>query len=108
MSSRYDCTDAGQREAGLRHARDALARGELVVLPTDTVHGIAADAFDAEAVGRLLAAKGRGRAMPPPVLVSDARVLDGLAAATTRAPSPCGCPTTSWRASCCAPRVPSP
>ena len=79
MSSRYDCTDAVQREAGLRHARDALARGELVVLPTDTVHGIAADAFDADAVARLLAAKGRGRAMPPPVLVSDARVLDGLA-----------------------------
>ncbi|PWJ56285.1 translation factor SUA5 [Quadrisphaera granulorum] len=88
MSSRYDCTDPAAREAGLRHARDALARGELVVFPTDTVHGIAADAFDPEAVARLLAAKGRGRAMPPPVLVSDVAVLDGLAAgvpATARA-----------------------
>uniref|UniRef100_UPI0016039257 L-threonylcarbamoyladenylate synthase n=1 Tax=Nocardioides pelophilus TaxID=2172019 RepID=UPI0016039257 len=49
------------------------------VLPTDTVYGIAADAFDAEAVARLLAAKGRGREMPPPVLVSTATTLDALA-----------------------------
>ena len=49
-----------------------------MVLPTDTVYGIAADAFDARAVAALLAAKGRGRQMPPPVLVPDARTLDGL------------------------------
>jgi L-threonylcarbamoyladenylate synthase len=79
VSSRYDCTDAAQREQGLRHARDALARGELVVLPTDTVQGIAADAFSPAAVAALLAAKGRSRAMPPPVLVADVRTLDGLA-----------------------------
>lgn len=88
MSSVYDCGDPEQRATGLRHATDALRRGELVVLPTDTVYGLAADAFSAEAVGALLAAKGRGRAMPPPVLVPDARTLDGLAAdvpATARA-----------------------
>ncbi|SDQ73363.1 L-threonylcarbamoyladenylate synthase [Quadrisphaera sp. DSM 44207] len=79
MSSRYDCSDPAQRAAGLRHARDALARGELVVLPTDTVPGVAADAFSAGAVAGLLAAKGRGRSMPPPVLVPDGRTLDGLA-----------------------------
>jgi tRNA threonylcarbamoyl adenosine modification protein (Sua5/YciO/YrdC/YwlC family) len=85
VSSRYDCTVPAEREAGLRHARDALARGELVVLPTDTVMGLAADAFSAEAVAALLAAKGRGRAMPPPVLVADARTLEGLA---TDVPAP--------------------
>ena len=79
MSRRYDCSDPAQRETGLRHARDALARGELVVLPTDTVHGVAADAFQPEAVAALLAAKGRGRGTPPPVLVADPRTLDGLA-----------------------------
>ena len=79
MSSRYDCSDPSQRATGLRHARDALARGELVVLPTDTVHGVAADAFSPEAVTALLAAKGRGRGTPPPVLVADPRTLDGLA-----------------------------
>ena len=50
-------------------ARRASRRGELVVLPTDTVYGIGADAFSPTAVGALLAAKGRGRDMPVPVLV---------------------------------------
>lgn len=57
----------------------ALRRGELVVLPTDTVYGIAADAFSPPAVVRLLAAKGRGRSTPVPVLVGSWRTIDGLA-----------------------------
>nr|WP_246056688.1 L-threonylcarbamoyladenylate synthase [Cellulomonas cellasea] len=60
---------------------EALGRGDLVVLPTDTVYGIAADAFDPVAVQALLDAKGRGRQMPPPVLMPDLRTLDGLATA---------------------------
>ena len=61
----------------------ALQRGDLVVLPTDTVYGVAADAFSPAAVERLLAAKGRGRDMPVPVLVGDVRGLHGLAADVT-------------------------
>lgn len=77
MSTTYDCrTD---HTAGVEAAVDALRAGELVVLPTDTVYGIAADAFDPSAVGRLLEAKGRGRDMPTPVLVPNVRTLDGLA-----------------------------
>ncbi|WP_435771687.1 L-threonylcarbamoyladenylate synthase [Nocardioides sp. SYSU DS0651] len=68
-----------QREAALDAASSAVRRGRLVVLPTDTVYGVGADAFDPEAVSRLLAAKGRGREMPPPVLVSSASTLDALA-----------------------------
>jgi L-threonylcarbamoyladenylate synthase len=64
---------------GVTRAVAALRRGELVVLPTDTVYGIAADAFSPPAVDRLLAAKGRGRDMPVPVLVGSWRGLDGLA-----------------------------
>lgn len=60
-------------------AVNAISRGSLVVLPTDTVYGIAADAFDSAAVAALLAAKGRGRQMPPPVLIGDVATLDGLA-----------------------------
>jgi len=71
-------TDEG-RTTGARLAADAVQRGEVVVLPTDTVYGVGADAFDAAAVARVLAAKGRGRSMPPPVLMPSARTLDGLA-----------------------------
>jgi tRNA threonylcarbamoyl adenosine modification protein (Sua5/YciO/YrdC/YwlC family) len=64
---------------GVTEAVAALRRGDLAVLPTDTVYGIAADAFSPQAVDRLLAAKGRGRDMPVPVLVGSWRGLDGLA-----------------------------
>lgn len=73
-----DVDDAAREEA-VQAATRAVRRGELVVLPTDTVYGIAADAFDPAAVRRLLRAKGRGREMPPPVLVSAATTLDALA-----------------------------
>ena len=72
-----------QSAVGVVQAVAALQRGDLVVLPTDTVYGIAADAFSPAAVDRLLAAKGRGRDMPVPVLVGDARGLSGLAADVT-------------------------
>lgn len=68
---------------GVAEAVQALRRGDLVVLPTDTVYGLAADAFSPQAVGRLLEAKGRGRDMPVPVLVGAWRGIDGLAADVT-------------------------
>jgi len=70
-----------ERESALEAAALAVRRGGLVVLPTDTVYGIAADAFDPDAVRDLLAAKGRGRDMPPPVLISAATTADALALA---------------------------
>ena len=79
MSTRYDLSDPESREAGLAAAVGAVRRGLLVVLPTDTVYGIGVDAFDADGVQRLLDAKGRGRDMPPPVLVSATTTLDALA-----------------------------
>jgi tRNA threonylcarbamoyl adenosine modification protein (Sua5/YciO/YrdC/YwlC family) len=79
MSPVYDCsTDEGRRD-GVGKAVEAVRAGEIVVLPTDTVYGVGADAFSAEAVASLLAAKGRGREMPPPVLVPSVRTVDGLA-----------------------------
>jgi tRNA threonylcarbamoyl adenosine modification protein (Sua5/YciO/YrdC/YwlC family) len=68
-----------ERETALSSATLAVQKGKLVVLPTDTVYGVGADAFDPMAVRELLAAKGRGREMPPPVLVSAATTLDALA-----------------------------
>jgi L-threonylcarbamoyladenylate synthase len=84
VATRYDASDPGQLESGLAAAVTAVRRGELVVLPTDTVYGVGADAFDAAAVARLLEAKGRGREMPPPVLVSE---TDTIRALTVRTPA---------------------
>ncbi|MFJ8947967.1 L-threonylcarbamoyladenylate synthase [Streptomyces sp. NPDC102395] len=78
MARRYDTNDATDRVTGLREAASAVRRGELVVLPTDTVYGIGADAFSSEAVSDLLEAKGRGRNMPTPVLIGSPNTLHGL------------------------------
>lgn len=80
MSPVVDATTS-DRESGVAATVDAVRRGEIVVIPTDTVYGIGADAFDPAAVASVLAAKGRGREMPPPVLVPDRRTVDGLARA---------------------------
>jgi tRNA threonylcarbamoyl adenosine modification protein (Sua5/YciO/YrdC/YwlC family) len=78
MSKRYDCRDPQERIAGIEAAVTAARAGELIVLPTDTVYGIGADAFIPAAVTTMLAAKGRGRNMPPPVLVGTARAAAAL------------------------------
>ena len=79
VTQRFTTADPTEREAGIANAALAVQRGQLVVLPTDTVYGVGADAFSPAAVQRLLEAKGRGRDMPPPVLVSAPTTLDALA-----------------------------
>jgi tRNA threonylcarbamoyl adenosine modification protein (Sua5/YciO/YrdC/YwlC family) len=78
---RFDCTgtDSEALAAATEAARLAVERGKCIVLPTDTVYGIGADAFHAEAVQRLLDAKQRGRDMPPPVLIGEPSLLRALA-----------------------------
>jgi tRNA threonylcarbamoyl adenosine modification protein (Sua5/YciO/YrdC/YwlC family) len=78
VPARYDCLDAAGRAEGIAAAVHSVTSGELVVLPTDTVYGVGADAFDPAAVGALLEAKGRGRDMPVPVLVGSWSMLHGL------------------------------
>lgn len=77
--TRYDTAIEAELEEGLAAAARAVQRGRLVLLPTDTVYGVGADAFSAEAVAGLLAAKGRGRQLPPPVLVSARTTVEALA-----------------------------
>jgi L-threonylcarbamoyladenylate synthase len=78
---RFDCTgeESGVTAAAIEAAREAVEAGDCIVLPTDTVYGIGADAFSAEAVQRLLDAKGRGRDMPPPVLIGESSLIRALA-----------------------------
>ena len=79
MTERYSCADDEERERGIRAAVEAVRDGGIVVFPTDTVYGVGGDAFDPSAVRKLLRAKGRGRDMPPPVLVSAPETLEALA-----------------------------
>jgi L-threonylcarbamoyladenylate synthase len=74
----FDCGRAAERDRGVQAAIEAIQRGDLVVLPTDTVYGIGADAFKPWAVTALQNAKGRGRNVPPPVLVGSRSTVDGL------------------------------
>lgn len=75
----YPCSDPATWGPSLDAAVHAVQRGEVVVLPTDTVYGVGADAFSPGAVAAVLAAKGRSRQMPPPVLIPDISTVDGLA-----------------------------
>ncbi|HSN43973.1 MAG TPA: Sua5/YciO/YrdC/YwlC family protein, partial [Propionibacteriaceae bacterium] len=75
--TRFDV--AAEPHAALEAAQRAVAAGECIVLPTDTVYGIGVGAFSAEAVQRLLEAKRRGRDMPPPVLIAEPAMLGALA-----------------------------
>lgn len=78
MTRVFDCSRPQERQAGIDEAVGAVLRSELVVLPTDTVYGVGADAFSAPAVEALLAAKGRDRSMPVPVLVGSQHMVDAL------------------------------
>src|SRR5690606_6804108 len=74
----YDCRIPADRERGIEAAVAAAKRGDLVVLPTDTLYGLGCDAFKKHAVSALLRAKGRGRDMPVAVLIGSGKTLDGL------------------------------
>lgn len=79
MSATYKCADQESMGAAIDHAARVMADGECIVLPTDTVYGIGCDAFSPMGVQTLLGAKGRTRQMPPPVLIANPGVMEGLA-----------------------------
>ncbi|GIJ48860.1 putative threonylcarbamoyl-AMP synthase [Virgisporangium aliadipatigenens] len=74
----YDCSKLEERERGITAAVEAVQRGDLIVMPTDTVYGIGADAFKSWAITALQNAKGRDRTQPVPVLVGSRQTVDGL------------------------------
>lgn len=83
MSQTLSATPADDLNEVIQQTVAAVRGGELIVLPTDTVYGIGCDAFNPDAVNALLAAKGRGRHMPPPVLIGSTETLTALAETVT-------------------------
>ena len=75
----YPVTTDTETTEAVEAAREALNAHETIVIPTDTVYGIACDAFSHQGVSKLLADKGRSRTMPPPVLIFDLAALAGVA-----------------------------
>jgi L-threonylcarbamoyladenylate synthase len=78
MSAQFDCANPDSRAEGIKAAALALRSGELVVLPTDTLYGVAADAFYPSAVTALITTRGSDRQAPPAVLVGTVRAASAL------------------------------
>ncbi|MCL2604031.1 MAG: L-threonylcarbamoyladenylate synthase [Defluviitaleaceae bacterium] len=64
---------------GIDQAARLLKEGGLVAVPTETVYGLAADAFNAQAVARIYATKGRPADNPLILHIADKKTLDELA-----------------------------
>ena len=71
-------TDPAAWGPSLDAAVNALARGEVIVLPTDTMYGIAADAFQPAAVDHVREAKGATPDVPLAVLIPSVHTVAGL------------------------------
>ncbi|NBU22650.1 MAG: threonylcarbamoyl-AMP synthase [Actinobacteria bacterium] len=80
MQKIYDCSVDVELLGGFRQAKVALDRSEVVVIPTDTVYGLAADAFSVKGVEQLIALKGKDRTSPPSVLIPKVETMSALAA----------------------------
>ena len=65
-------------EASIAKAAELLKQGEIVAIPTETVYGIAASAFDGNAVKKIFEAKGRPQDNPLIVHIDRMEMLDGL------------------------------
>jgi tRNA threonylcarbamoyl adenosine modification protein (Sua5/YciO/YrdC/YwlC family) len=75
----------GDEAAALAEATTLLLRGELVILPTDTLYALSCRVEDEAAVGRVREAKGRDEAKPLPLIAADLDQLRGLVEATRAA-----------------------
>lgn len=83
MSTIVDAT--ADRAGAVAAAVEALKAGELVVLPTDTLYGVACDAFNPEATAKIFQVKRRSTSLPLPVLIRSQKQLLGL---VTQVPEP--------------------
>lgn len=74
--------DDGEQASALERASSALRQGHLVAFPTETVYGLAGNALDADAAGKIFRAKGRPADNPLIVHISDMHMMDSLTPST--------------------------
>ena len=70
---------SGDRQIGINKAADILKHGGIVAIPTETVYGLAASAFDDEAIKKVFIAKGRPQNNPLIVHIDAMKMLDAVA-----------------------------
>ena len=79
MTLRFDCTDDAERARGITAAVASIKRGELVVLPTESVYAVATDGFSARGARSVREAKGQSAATPLPIMIASITTIPGIA-----------------------------
>lgn len=80
MTQRIACADGSRRDPAITAARAAVRRGDLVIVPTESVYALATDAFSSRGVAAMREAKGYDRHDPLPVMVGSRATVSGIAA----------------------------
>ena len=79
MTPRFDCSDEAERARGITAAVAAIKRGELVVLPTESVYAVATDGFSARGARSVRVAKGQSADTPLPIMIASITTIPGIA-----------------------------
>lgn len=80
MTQQISCADGAVRDRAVSAALAAVRRGDLVIVPTESVYALATDAFSARGMAALREAKGYTAAAPIPVMVGARSTVPGIAA----------------------------
>ena len=80
MTQRIPCADGAHRGRAVAAALAAVRRGDLVLMPTESVYAIATDAFSRRGVAAMRDAKGYDESVPLPVMVGARTTVAGIAA----------------------------
>jgi tRNA threonylcarbamoyl adenosine modification protein (Sua5/YciO/YrdC/YwlC family) len=79
MTLRFDCSDPAERARGITAAVASIKRGDLVVLPTESVYAVATDGFSARGARSVREAKGQDAATPLPIMIASITTIPGIA-----------------------------
>jgi len=73
------CKKCDLKEKELDEVVGVLKSGELVIIPTDTLYGVAADPFNEASIKKVFVAKNRPFDMPLSIAVSNEKMMESVA-----------------------------